>query len=76
MDRSWRDFYANVATLPIDGSSVFVRGVIRDASGEYSSSPALPLTSRYETKLFSIGSLVNAFDGGMIQRYDDLLTTR
>jgi hypothetical protein len=76
MDRSWRDFYANVATLPIDGSSVFVRGVIRDASGEYSSSPALPVTSRYETKLFSIGSLVNAFDGGMIQRYDDILTTR
>jgi hypothetical protein len=76
MDRSWRDFYENVATLPIDGTSVFVRGVIRDVSGEYSSSPALPLTSRYETKLFPIGGLVDAFNSGTIHRYGDILTAR
>jgi len=76
MDRSWGDFYENVATLPIDGRSVFVRGVIRDVSGEYSSSPALPLTSRYETKLFPIGGLVEAFNSGTIQRYGDILTAR
>jgi len=76
MDRSWKDFYENVATLPIDGRSVFVRGVIRDAAGDYSSSPALPLTSRYETKLFPIGSLVDAFNNGTIQRYGDILTAR
>ena len=76
MDRSWKDFYENVATLPIDGRSVFVRGVIRDAAGDYSSSPALPLTSRYETKLFPIGSLVDAFNSGAIQRYGDILAAR
>jgi hypothetical protein len=76
MDRSWKDFYENVATLPIDGKSVFVRGVIRAATGEYSSSPALPLTSRYETKLFPIGALVDAFNGGTVQRYNDILDAR
>jgi hypothetical protein len=76
MDRSWKDFYENVAALPIDGRSVFVRGLIRDASGDYSSSPALPLTSRYETKLFPIGPLVDALNGGAIQRYGDILAAR
>src|SRR4030095_89730 len=76
MDRSWKDFYENVAALPIDGRSVFVRGLIRDASGDYSSSPALPLASRYETKLFLIGPLVDALNGGAIQRYGDILAAR
>lgn len=76
MDRSWKDFYENVATLPVDGRSVFIRGLIRDASGDYSSSPALPLTSRYETKLFPIGTFVDAFNSGSIQRYSDILTAR
>ena len=76
MDLSWKGFYENVATLPIDGRSVFVRGLIRDASGDYSSSPALPLTSRYETKLFPIGALVDAFNSGTIERYGDILAAR
>ena len=76
MDRSWKDFYENVSTLPIDARSVFVRGVIRAATGEYSSSPVLPLTSRYETKLFPVGTLVDAFNGGTIQRYNDILDAR
>jgi len=76
MDTSWKGFYENVATLPIDGRSVFVRGLIRDSYGEYSSSPALPLTSRYETKLFPIGTLVDAFNSGTVQRYGDILIAR
>jgi len=76
MDRSWQQFYANVATLPVNAKSVFVRGVIRSASGELSSSPALPLTSRYETHLFPIADLVAAFNNGAIQEYSDILTVR
>jgi hypothetical protein len=76
MSGTWQDFYSNVATLPVTGNSVFVRGVIRSASGELSSSPALPLTSRYETLLFSIPDLVADFKKGDIRSYDDIVRGR
>ena len=70
---AWRRFYANVATLPVTEKSVFVRGLIRSATGEYSESPALPRTSRYEMGLFPIVDLVNRFTAGTIVQYHDLL---
>jgi len=69
-------FYENVATLPVDNNSVFIRGVIRSSTGELSSSPALPLSSRYETLLFPIRDLVTAFKNGSIRTYDDMVKVR
>jgi hypothetical protein len=73
MDESWKSFYSNVSTLPVTERSVFIRGLIRSASGQLSSSPALPLTSHYETGLFSIADLAAAFKSGSIRNYYDIL---
>ena len=76
MQEQWRGFYANVSSLPWDGKTVFIRGIIRSASGEYSSSPALPPTSRYETGLFPVASLVDAYRKETIRTYYDILLDR
>jgi len=76
MDQTWRGFYANVSSLPMNRNSVFIRGLIRSASGELSSSPALPPTSHYETGLFPMADLVAAFNKGDIQSYYDILEVR
>ena len=76
MDGIWKRFYANISTLPLNSRSVFVRGVIRSASGDLSSSPGLPPTSHYETLLFSIPELVTAFNNGSILSYDDVVRDR
>jgi hypothetical protein len=62
-----------VATLPLDARSVFIRGLIKSAAGDFSSSPALPPTSHYETHLFHIADLVSAFSAGLISNYYDIL---
>ena len=72
----WREFYANLATLPVNSKSVIIRGLIRSMSGEYSSSPVLPITSRYETGLFSIPELDEAFKDGSIRAYADIVRNR
>jgi len=76
LDGSFSGFYANLATLPVDRNSVIIRGLIRSASGELSSSPQLPTTSHYETGLFPIGALVREFGAGNVKSYDDLLTAK
>jgi hypothetical protein len=72
----WKGFYANAATLPVNERSVIIRGLIRTPMGTYSESPVLPLTSRYETGLFSIPDLADAFRSGMILSYDDIVKSR
>jgi hypothetical protein len=76
MQDQWRAFYTNVASLPVDQKSVFIRGLIRSASGDYSSSPALPPTSRYETGLFPMSELVDAYKNESIRMYYDILIGR
>jgi hypothetical protein len=76
MDQSWTEFYANVSMLPLDGKSMFIRGLIRSIGGQYSPSPALPSSSRYETVLFPILPLITAFDNGTVRVYDDILRAR
>jgi len=71
---AWRDFYTNVATLPLTPASVFIRGCIRSAAGDLSASPGLPTTSRYETILFSIPDLVEAFKKGSVRAYADIVS--
>jgi hypothetical protein len=75
-DGSWPGFYANVATLPVNQKSVIVRGLIRSASGDLSSSPQLPPTSHYETGLFPIEALVKEFNSGNVRAYEDILRVK
>jgi len=76
MNDVWKGFYSNVATLPVNSKSVFVRGLIRTPAGAYSSSPVLPITSHYETGLFSIADLADAFKAGMVRSYEDIVKNR
>jgi hypothetical protein len=72
----WRGFYSNVATLPVNSKSVFIRGLIRTPAGTFSSSPALPITSHYETGLFPIADLADAFKAGLVRSYADIVKNR
>jgi hypothetical protein len=72
----WKGFYANAAALPVNSKSVFIRGLIRTPLGTYSSSPVLPITSHYETGLFSIAELEDAFKAGLVQSYEDIVKNR
>jgi hypothetical protein len=70
---SWEKFYQNVSTLPVDSKSVFVRGLIRTVAGDYSPSPAMAPTSKYETRLFSIADLVAKLKAGNLNTYGDVV---
>ena len=59
----WEQFYGNVATLPIDAASTFIRWVSRRTT---------PGPSRV-TVLCSIAELLTAFSGGEIHSYDDVI---
>ncbi len=76
LNNVWKEFYGNVAALPVNSNSIFVRGVIVSVGGEYSSSPVLPPTSHYETGLFSIPDLVQEFRKGTVLAYSDIVSHR
>jgi hypothetical protein len=68
----WRRYYSNVATLPLDPSSTFIR------SSHYSfGSNARPARqfggTNYVMLLCSISELTKAFTAGKIQDYDDVI---
>jgi hypothetical protein len=42
LQNMWKDFYANVSTLPVDDRSVIIRGLIRSSAGDYSSLRRFP----------------------------------
>jgi hypothetical protein len=66
---AWERFFGNVAELPIDGSSTFIRSVNRG----FRYLPGHP-GLRGETRLCPIGALLQVFDEGGIRSYDDLVT--
>jgi hypothetical protein len=73
-DDSWRKFYANVATLPLEAQSVFIRSMVKTRAGQYSPMPVIrPGYSYLENALYSIPDLVTAFDSEMIQSYYDVV---
>jgi len=69
-ENAWRRFYANVATLPMDSSSQFIRsingGTIR---GQFRGSFGM----RFQSLLSPIASAVQAFQEGRIRYYDDIV---
>ena len=60
--RSWRRFYANVAILPYDDKSLFIRAILNR--------PA----STIVTLLSPVADLMRAFDEGRIHEYQDVFS--
>jgi hypothetical protein len=58
-DENWKNFYANVATLPVDDSSTFIRYVLNSWA----------FNRRSRTLLSPIADVVRAYDRGRIRSY-------
>jgi hypothetical protein len=68
----WKKFFTNVSTLPVDTSSTFIRAVFNYTSMQSNSGTPGP---RSRTMLASISDQVQAFTGGRIQSYWDVIQT-
>jgi hypothetical protein len=75
MNDSWKKFYANVATLPLDSRSVFIRPLINVGTGAYTSSPLFRAGFHWDTFLYPMQDLITAFNAGMIETYYDVIQT-
>jgi hypothetical protein len=64
---TWSNFYENVATLPVDSGSVFIRSVPNT-----SATPAQP-GARAASMLCAIKELIRAFDDGKVRNYYDVI---
>ncbi len=68
-DNAWRRFYANVATLPTDDASQFIRTVNGgNARGQFPS-----FGMRFQTLLSPIPEVIAAFQGGTVRSYNDVI---
>ncbi len=72
----WKNFYSNVAMLPLDSKSVFIRPLINTGGGGYAASPLFRPGFQWDTMLFPIEDLVSAFNAGKIQSYYDVIQLR
>jgi hypothetical protein len=68
----WRRYYSNVATLPMDASSIFIR------SSHYALNAASQRSrqfvgTNYVMLLCSIADLTKAFTAGRVRSYDDVI---
>jgi hypothetical protein len=68
----WRRYYANVATLPLDANSTFIRSS-HFSFGNSAQRQRQFTGMSYVMLLCSITELTNAFKGGKIQGYDDVI---
>ena len=66
---AWKRFYANVATLPVDSTSTFIRSISNRGYQFQRYSPGL----RSSTRLSSIAGLVKAFQNGKVEGYYDVI---
>jgi hypothetical protein len=69
----WKKFFANVATLPLDNSSTFIRAVF-NFSAMPSPNSGTP-GPRSRTMLASIREQVQAFADGKLLTYWDVIQT-
>jgi hypothetical protein len=67
---AWRGFFANLAQLPVDSSSTFLRAVFNTGGMRVQSSPSGP---RSVTLRASIAESVKAYNEGRIQSYFDVI---
>jgi hypothetical protein len=69
-DEAWRRYYANVAALPFDGRSVFIRSISN--RGYQPQGPGFGF--RAQTRLCSIADLLGAFNRGQVTGYYDVIS--
>ncbi len=69
---AWRKFLANVATLPIDGRSTFIRS-ISNRGFTFSQFRRYSPGARASTALSSIPEVVRAFNSGQVHEYTDVV---
>src|SRR5687768_5875469 len=67
---AWRGFFSNLAQLPVDSSSTFLRAVFNTGGMRVQSSPSGP---RSVTLRASIAESVKAYNEGRIQTYFDVI---
>jgi len=74
-DDDWGNFYRNVATLPLDSTSTFIRSVGggRGSFGAASGTPLAQLGGRLPSRTSSMMELVKAFNEGRIRVYGDVI---
>ncbi len=65
----WRRYYDNVAALPIDSTSTFIRSIGGGFRTGYISFPIL----QWETAVCSMQQLLSAYADGRIQNYGDVM---
>ena len=68
---NWRKFYENVATLPLDSTSTFIRSVFNGMGG--AGYPSSSRAMRSLNMLSSMTELVKAFHEGQINGYYDVI---
>jgi hypothetical protein len=68
-DTNWRKYYGNIATLPIDAKTTFIRSV---SNRGYQPGPN-GLGARAQTRLCSVADLLQAFNRGAITGYYDVI---
>jgi hypothetical protein len=71
-DDDWRRYYSNVATLPTDASSIFIRSS-HYAFGAASQRSRQFAGMNYVMLLCSIPDLTKAFASGRVRNYDDVI---
>ncbi len=67
-DVNWRKYYANVATLPIDAKTTFIRSI----SNRGYQPTGTGFGFRAQTRLCSVAELLKAFNRGQIASYYDV----
>src|SRR5215471_13446175 len=68
-DDDWVKFYHNVKMLPVDSSGVFIRSVFNGVALNYQAGAFM----RSASLLSSIPGLLEAFDGGEVKNYYDVI---
>jgi len=68
-DTNWRKYYGNVATLPIDAKTTFIRSV---SNRGFQAGPG-GYGPRAQTRLCSVEELLKAFNRGQITGYYDVI---
>jgi len=68
-DTNWKKYYSNVATLPIDAKTTFIRSV---SNRGYAPGPG-GFGPRAQTRLCPVGDLLKAFNRGQIAGYSDVI---
>ena len=68
-DTNWRKYYANIATLPIDAKTTFIRSV---SNRGYQPGPG-GFGPRAQTRLCPVADLLKAFNRGQINGYYDVI---